>query len=369
MLKEEIKAWLGFNLQDFILNISAIPFFLGLFSRDLLTTRFLFAIAFLLSIVGIVIYFRKPNKKISKVSAELNKWGSVAIILMLWALMIAKLLNPAFPFSLNSKSSLQTEDHKTADNTPETTDIDTQETPVPNPDNIPTDNSAKEQSNIGTETPEENSEDSPEEETTENLDPYSYLLEVANWWNYPEEIVEITEDPDLLENIDIVVNKKYKLPEKYQPEDLVDLETTGLRYSEGRFGRKIILQPLTKLVEKAKNDGIDLAIKSAYRSYETQISTYNYWVSMENGDRNTADKYSARPGHSEHQLGTVIDFTTNECGDQIGSVFDDTKTSKWLAENAEDFGFYLSYPKGKETETGYQYESWHYRYLGKTIEN
>ncbi len=164
-----------------------------------------------------------------------------------------------------------------------------------------------------------------------------------------------------------MVNKEYKLPVDYKPKDLTNLGETGIKYSSQKNGRKIIIQPLKELNEAAKNDGIDLAIKSAYRSYTTQQSTYSYWVSKEGGDNSKADRYSARAGHSEHQLGTTIDFTSPESNYNIGSVFHNTKAAKWLEKNAWRYGFILSYPKGKEHITGYTYESWHYRFVGKDI--
>lgn len=184
----------------------------------------------------------------------------------------------------------------------------------------------------------------------------------TSWWSYPQEILPVQEDPN---SLIVVVNKKYKLPDTYAPPDLVSLGSTGLRYGDQKIGRAVMLDDLTKMAKAASDSGIDLAIKSSYRSYAQQVTTYNYWVSKEGGDYNKADKYSARPGHSEHQLGTAIDFTTNECGDCIGSGFTGTKAQKWLAQNALDFGFYLSYPAGQESITGYAYESWHYRYKGQ----
>ncbi len=185
----------------------------------------------------------------------------------------------------------------------------------------------------------------------------------GNWWSYPAEILPVQKDPN---DLTVVVNKKYRLPSDYVPADLVNLGDTGLRYGDQKLGRAVIVDGLTALATAAKADGIDLAIKSAYRSYQQQQSTYNYWVGQEGGNVDAADKYSARPGHSEHQLGTTIDFTTNECGDCIGSRFTGTKADLWLRENANLYGFYLSYPEGQEHQTGYTYESWHYRYKGSS---
>jgi D-alanyl-D-alanine carboxypeptidase len=88
---------------------------------------------------------------------------------------------------------------------------------------------------------------------------------------------------------------------------------------------------------------------------------------MNNGNTNLVDTFSARAGHSQHQLGTVIDFSTNEIGDKLGDEFSNTRASKWLSQNAHKYGFIISYPKGCENITGYKHESWHYRYIG--VEN
>lgn len=183
------------------------------------------------------------------------------------------------------------------------------------------------------------------------------------WWTYPNEILPaIKNGDDLL----VLVNKKYQLPSSYTPSGLVNASTSGIRIVSSSLIRSILISDLTELGNAAKTSGIDLAIISGYRSYATQAATYQNWVNSYGGDANAADQISARAGHSQHQLGTTIDFTTNECGDKIGSVFHNTKASKWLAENAWKYGFVIAYPSGAETITGYSYESWHYRYIGKS---
>lgn len=191
-----------------------------------------------------------------------------------------------------------------------------------------------------------------------------YNIDSGNWAAYPDEIVPVKGDPN---NLLVLVNKKFQLPSDYEPDDLVDLGSTGIPGSSGKLGRKVIIEQLTALGEAAEKDGIDLAIKSAYRSYNTQVSTYNYWVSVEDGNSAKADEYSARPGHSQHQLGTTIDFTSPECNYCIGNEFSNTKASRWLSNNARKYGFVISYPNEGEFFTGYQAESWHYRFIG--VEN
>lgn len=182
------------------------------------------------------------------------------------------------------------------------------------------------------------------------------------WWKYPENILTTTRDGnDLL----VLVNKKYKLPSTYAPNDLVKASNSGIRRGDSYSLRNTVIADLTSMVTDSKTDGIDLSIVSGYRSYQTQVNTYNYWLSKNNNDVEYVDTFSARPGHSQHQLGTVIDFSSIEISDQLGDSFANTRASKWLIENAYKYGFVLSYPKGYESTTGYKYESWHYRYIGK----
>lgn len=183
----------------------------------------------------------------------------------------------------------------------------------------------------------------------------------TNWWEYPNEIFTTKRDGnDLL----VVVNKQYKLPSTYAPSDLVKASNSGIRRGESYYLRNILIPDLSRMVTDSKAEGIDLSIVSAYRSYQTQGNTYNYWLSKNNNNVALVDTFSARPGHSQHQLGTAIDFSSNEIGDRLGDEFTNTKASKWLSSNAYKYGFVLSFPKGYESITGYKFESWHYRYIG-----
>ena len=112
--------------------------------------------------------------------------------------------------------------------------------------------------------------------------------------------------------------------------------------------------------------GIDIYIGSGYRSYNTQKSIYNSYVKRDG--RSAADTYSARPGYSEHQTGLAVDICShNEYKACVNSNFNHTATAKWLHDNAHYYGFILRYPNGKSGETGYKYESWHFRYVGKEL--
>ena len=127
---------------------------------------------------------------------------------------------------------------------------------------------------------------------------------------------------------------------------------------------------LTQMFTHAKNKGLDLFILSAYRSFETQQATFEYWVGQEvaKGYSRTdaevrANTYSAKPGHSEHQLGTVVDLKCNGCASFDNSV-ENQKIYEYLEQNAHNFGFIISYPKNSQHLTGYVYEPWHVRYIG-----
>ncbi len=184
------------------------------------------------------------------------------------------------------------------------------------------------------------------------------------WWEYPDTIYPTKRNGD---DLLVLVNKQYKLPSSYAPKDLVKASKSGIRRGENYYLRNIVIPDLTRMITDAKLEGVDLSIVSGYRSYQTQIDTYNYWLKMNNGNTNLVDTFSARAGHSQHQLGTAIDFSTNEIRDKLGDEFSNTKASKWLSQNAYKYGFVISYPKGYENITGYKHESWHYRYIG--VEN
>ncbi len=191
----------------------------------------------------------------------------------------------------------------------------------------------------------------------------SYSSSSSGWWTYPSDIKGTTRSGD---DLLVLVNKEYQLPSKYTPSDLVSASLSGIRKGESFLLRNILINDLKELVTAATADGIDLSIRSGYRSYSTQVSTYNYWLSVNGGSISATDKISARAGHSQHQLGTAVDFSSSEIQDGLGGVFSSTKASVWLANNAWKYGFVISYPSGYESVTGYNYESWHYRYIGKT---
>lgn len=162
------------------------------------------------------------------------------------------------------------------------------------------------------------------------------------------------EDPLYLARVD----KEKSLPADYEPGDLVSLTEYPFALSRRDLRlRRPAADAAREMDAAAKADGVTLIFSSAYRSYSYQAQVYARHV-REMGQA-AADRVSARPGHSQHQLGTVVDFGS------IDNSFAETKAGLWMAANAGRFGFSLSYPRGAEGLTGYDWESWHYRYVGK----
>jgi D-alanyl-D-alanine carboxypeptidase len=179
---------------------------------------------------------------------------------------------------------------------------------------------------------------------------------------YPDKSVLLKVKGDM---ILAYVNKTYVLPSWYVPPNLVNLGAY-VRTIGPKTLRSEVVRHLKSLITDAENAcGCQIAVLSAYRSYQTQVLTYGYWVAKV-GQKN-ADLGSARPGHSEHQLGTTIDLTSSTIGYQLTRDFGYTCEGAWLEANAHNYGFALSYPKGKDTITGYVWEPWHFRWVGKEV--
>lgn len=145
---------------------------------------------------------------------------------------------------------------------------------------------------------------------------------------------------------------------RYEPEDLVVLPTEYSR--ENKRVRREVAEALALMYHAAQADGVKILVHSAYRSYDTQYGLFYRYA--ETTGVLAAERYSARPGQSEHQLGTAVDF--GGTSKDYSSAFFNTAQGTWLFNNAHKFGFALSYPKDSEAITGYIYEPWHYRYVG-----
>ena len=144
----------------------------------------------------------------------------------------------------------------------------------------------------------------------------------------------------------LIVNKQYPIPSTYNKGE--DAEAT---------------KALENMLSDGKDAGYDYVPFSGFRSYEYQTTLYNRYVNRDG--KEAADRYSARPGHSEHQTGLAWDI--GEKGQEdlwLTDEFGETKAGKWLMNNAHKYGFILRFPEGKEHITGFMYESWHYRYVG-----
>jgi len=165
-------------------------------------------------------------------------------------------------------------------------------------------------------------------------------------------------------NVWTLVNKARAISTEYVPPELMvaSVSTRSNSTADEKRIRKTIDTPLTQLFTAAEKDGHSLMIGSAYRSAVTQDSLFNTYVAQSGYEE--ADKYSAHPGHSEHQTGLAVDISTTSQQCYLSECFIGTADGQWLANNAFNYGFTLRYPKGKEAITGYNFEPWHYRYVG-----
>ena len=155
----------------------------------------------------------------------------------------------------------------------------------------------------------------------------------------------------------ILVNKYYYLDSNYIPDNL---ETISTRYALSNMKMvKEAKEAFEEMASTAKKENLNIIAMSCYRSYDYQVNLYNKYVRQDGKEE--ADTYSGRPGHSEHQTGLAIDVYNGKVN---YTNFEKTKEFNWMQEHAEEYGFILRFPKDKETETGYTYESWHYRYVG-----
>ncbi|MGB4291092.1 MAG: M15 family metallopeptidase [Dethiobacteria bacterium] len=156
-----------------------------------------------------------------------------------------------------------------------------------------------------------------------------------------------------------LVTKGTTLKKDYAPRDLVKIPPY-MNPPRELFLRAEAFAHLEELWRAAEADGVSIAVLSAYRSYSYQVGLFNSYA--EKHGQKAANRFSARAGQSEHQLGTAIDFGGTP--DDWEDAFGETPQGRWLAENAHLYGFALSYPPGWEHVTGYIYEPWHFRYIG-----
>lgn len=183
---------------------------------------------------------------------------------------------------------------------------------------------------------------------TDNIDDIISIVNVgadSEWYTN-------TEKTNLDDGIKMLVNKFHYLNEDYLPDDIVPI-SNWYAY-EGHSTKKEVYDHYVSMWNDANEQGLVLLVNSSYRTFEEQQEQYD----MSNDD------YASRPGYSEHQTGLALDIVSD--GVQ-GNEFENTDEFKWLQENAHKYGFILRYPKDKEYITGYNYESWHYRYVGEEL--
>lgn len=164
-----------------------------------------------------------------------------------------------------------------------------------------------------------------------------------------------------------IVNKTRPLPEGYTPPDLI-VPAVKLRLGEDAEQMKISKQVENGLLEMfaaAEKQSITLVFGSGFRSFELQKQFYDSYVAQDGQE--AADRYSARPGTSEHQTGLSFDATNIDEKCHLEVCFAETPEGKWIKDNSYKYGFIVRYPDGKENITGYQYEPWHLRYVGKEL--
>lgn len=178
------------------------------------------------------------------------------------------------------------------------------------------------------------------------------------------QIRALVEDYNQPSSLWAMANKTRALPLDYAPTPIVmpDVATRTDKSETERSVRGDVAEPLKKLFAAAAQDGHQLMVGSAYRTAELQQLYFSTYVA--NSGLEAANQYSAKPGQSEHQLGLSVDISTlsREC--YLSECFTSTPDGEWLAAHAHEYGFTLRYQKGKEAITGYNFEPWHYRYVG-----
>ncbi len=164
-----------------------------------------------------------------------------------------------------------------------------------------------------------------------------------------------------------VVNKGRSLPTGYAPADLTnpDIPLTGSATSDNMKLRRDAAGALAEMSKAANVNGIGIRLTSGYRSYATQASVYAQNAATQG--QAEADKTSAHPGHSEHQTGLAVDVEplTGQCS--LSQCFATTPEGVWLSQHAHEYGFIVRYQDDKVTQTGYSYEPWHLRFVGKDL--
>ena len=175
---------------------------------------------------------------------------------------------------------------------------------------------------------------------------------------FPEDNAITISSSDALSYL-ALVNRHFRVSSQFSPGDLSVVNVQSILGVHSM--RSTAARAIENLFEAAAEEGHILVATSGYRSYATQQATHNHFISTRG--ETEARRVSARPGHSEHQLGLAIDITTPTLGN-LSSTFSSTPEGTWVRENAHHFGFIIRYPAGREADTGFIYEPWHLRYVG-----
>ena len=170
--------------------------------------------------------------------------------------------------------------------------------------------------------------------------------------------------PVTAEGVLTILDRSYGLPPTYVPSDLVAASTAGLDGTSGaKLVRSLLIDDLADMAAAWTAAGLEMEVESAYRSYADQAATFDSWVARLGLD--AASMRTARPGHSEHQLGTALDLTSPGWSGRFGDWAAETAEGRWMAEHGWEYGFVMSYPAGSEAATCFGYEPWHYRWIGR----
>lgn len=201
----------------------------------------------------------------------------------------------------------------------------------------------------------------------ENIERYELYLKKHKDLSYEQIVlnVEMNLDREFYSNISqvtnpndtlVLVNKFYKLPNNFEA---TDLEVLDSKYGQTQVLKKIAAKKIAEMIDDAAKENVNLTVISSYRSESKQQNLFN--TTKKKYGLTHALNYQAKPGHSEHQTGYAVDLNTTN------SNFSKTKEYKWLKDNSYKYGFIERYPKGKSSITGYEYEPWHYRYVGINV--
>lgn len=202
----------------------------------------------------------------------------------------------------------------------------------------------------------------PQSITENTLNPNYLVAGIMTCKSISPTTIQISTDNN---NTFVILNKNFTYKDVPEPNDLVSLAKLEIPTLADQQLRFEAAQNLKTMFQELNKLGIKATISSSYRTRQEQEKMFKMWSGLVGPI--LAKNYAASPGSSEHHLGTTVDIITYENNLKLLPSYDKTKLKSWLDQNAVDYGFTNSYPKGKEEITGYAYEPWHYRYVGKDV--